>query len=60
MLVIITALVASHHLRLALDYGHHALVSQSHLRRLSHAMGLEPRVGVHPTLRPPQKNLLSG
>ena len=57
MLVIISALVSSHHLRLAYGLGLVDLASQSHLRRVALAMGLELRVGVHPTLRPPQKKI---
>ena len=40
-----------------MDYGRHALPALPHSRRVALAMGLELRVGVHPTLRPPQKKI---
>ena len=40
-----------------MDYGHHALPALRCLRRVALSMGLELRVGVHPTLRPPQKKI---
>ena len=57
MLVIISALAASHSLRLALDYGPPCPSQPVAPSRLPHVMGLDPSVGVHPTLRPPQKKI---
>lgn len=57
MLVIISALAASHHLRSSIGLWPPCPSQPVALRRVAHAMGLDRRVGVHPTLRPPQKKI---